>query len=766
MPHQRHYSPLIQEPPPASGSTTSTTPLVNNADGFKVKAATRAQTRELAELDDLAELSQPPIVKREGALQEKILEDQKELEEEEEAASSSCLSKLVLTEEHFSGVFLGWWDVINWFACIVVGYYEPLTFALFRHGHELWYMTYLNYVLNVVFTVDMGLTFFIATPLDAEASSKQLFETNIVNIAKRYCGIPFSHEGAGGWFWIDLVTVMPGWLWCFHSGSSNPLLVLRLLRLFRMLRLRRLGKRLQLWHIKIGFPFYVLEIVKFLVITSLTCHWMACIWCSVEGNVYAGGILNIYEKSSRASWLSALEDSHGKDICIPEAAHNPRCVYILALYWATMTLTSVGYGDITPQNEHEFFCCVLCMVMVGYVWAYIVGSIVNIISTNETASTEWRQTFDELNDLMGRRNLPRNLQLRLRHYMHMSKDFVHNRRQWHLLESNVSRGLQREVAMHSVEVKHLLEGVFWVKDIEDDAVLDMVRALEHKAFGPFEFMNLPATMIIMRKGVAGVKNRIITRGDVWGECDILLETPELIDGSMPHTIAYSEILMLKRASLLELCKSFPKADKRIRRAQIRTAISRAFVYAANCHKQMLADQARSQSFDEKQGSEDTPPRDGNGDGMEAMTKRTAKRRVTTIGSFAYPGKNRLQIAVLQHRDAENQVDLGEIKQLLLSMVANQAAFAEHVEERLDNLSSAENEIKYGSKREQKSWTEQAQALAVPHHARAKSFANRMLGGIGGHLGAGHSVTLGNLTRHPTGTWQQPSPRRPTSVTFS
>lgn len=47
-----------------------------------------------------------------------------------------------------------------------------------------------------------------------------------------------------------------------------------------------------------------------------------------------------------------------------------------SLYYAVMTLTSVGYGDITPQNEAEYIGCIFLMLVSGIVWAYILGGSV------------------------------------------------------------------------------------------------------------------------------------------------------------------------------------------------------------------------------------------------------------------------------------------------------------------------------------------------------------------------------------------------------
>ena len=50
-------------------------------------------------------------------------------------------------------------------------------------------------------------------------------------------------------------------------------------------------------------------------------------------------------------------------------------IYVAALYFAVMTLTSVGYGDITPQSESEYIGCIFLMLVSGIVWAYILGEL-------------------------------------------------------------------------------------------------------------------------------------------------------------------------------------------------------------------------------------------------------------------------------------------------------------------------------------------------------------------------------------------------------
>jgi len=49
--------------------------------------------------------------------------------------------------------------------------------------------------------------------------------------------------------------------------------------------------------------------------------------------------------------------------------------YIYSLYWAITTIVTVGYGDITPQNEYE----ILVTISIEVIGAAVFGYLINII---------------------------------------------------------------------------------------------------------------------------------------------------------------------------------------------------------------------------------------------------------------------------------------------------------------------------------------------------------------------------------------------------
>jgi cyclic nucleotide gated channel alpha 1 len=64
--------------------------------------------------------------------------------------------------------------------------------------------------------------------------------------------------------------------------------------------------------------------------------------------------------------------------------------YIYSVYWAITTMVTVGYGDITPQNQYE----VLVVMAVEIVGTSIFGYMINIIGMSLAEMKKERETLD------------------------------------------------------------------------------------------------------------------------------------------------------------------------------------------------------------------------------------------------------------------------------------------------------------------------------------------------------------------------------------
>eukprot|EP00435_Cladocopium_sp_Y103_P040618 s458_g11.t1 len=129
-------------------------------------------------------------------------------------------------------------------------------------------------------------------------------------------------------------------------------------------------------------------------------------------------------------------------------------------------------------------------------------------------------------------------------------------------------------------------------DFPDEAKMELVKRFHPTFFGPDdtgkqrsgdtmegsrqEAIMLRKAVLVIQKGIMGVRGRVLRRGDVLGLESILLETNSLIETSQPRTLSYCFVMVLKRDDLLEVARE---------RAQIRAAVRRAFLTSAAQEKQ-------------------------------------------------------------------------------------------------------------------------------------------------------------------------------------
>jgi potassium voltage-gated channel Eag-related subfamily H protein 7 len=86
-------------------------------------------------------------------------------------------------------------------------------------------------------------------------------------------------------------------------------------------------------------------------------HFFGCLW-------YGAIIANIH---SNENWVN----SYG----ITDSSMDVK--YFSAVYWATVTCTTVGYGDITPNNPFELTYALTIIILGVGIFSYFTSNLIS-----------------------------------------------------------------------------------------------------------------------------------------------------------------------------------------------------------------------------------------------------------------------------------------------------------------------------------------------------------------------------------------------------
>ncbi|EAS01569.2 cation channel family protein (macronuclear) [Tetrahymena thermophila SB210] len=257
------------------------------------------------------------------------------------------------------------------------------------------------------------------------------------------------------------------WLISLHSGVSIWLKCFGLVHIFSLIQLTKELEQANSLRETYGNVFELLKLSGFIFLCA---HLACCCWYALAVYEQGIGIAN--------SWLTKDIQTYETDLDINEKLQG----YIAGIYYCILTMTTIGYGDITPYTFRErIFALVFC-VLSCFLFAFTMGSIGEILKQFSLKGEEFKQKMEMLNHYMKKRNLSTDLQVRVRKfYENQNVEQSENNEHGSKLIDNLTPELREDVQKDIYQ--HLFKNIsFFQKNFSERLIQNIYRIVEEKQF--------------------------------------------------------------------------------------------------------------------------------------------------------------------------------------------------------------------------------------------------------------------------------------------
>ena len=187
-----------------------------------------------------------------------------------------------------------------------------------------------------------------------------------------------------------------------------------------------------------------------------------------------------------------------------------------------MTVTTIGYGDLVPQNIVETWTASIIMFVGSCIYAYVVGTIVGSLSEANPAEKDFQRTLDNLDDYMNMACCSLEHKTRLRSFFN-KRALIDKDKYYKAVLNECSPEIQADLAARLY--KDSLLHVKFMRppdEIDDHRRFHFIGAVSMKmqvaAFPAHEFLitkgestGNTSRMFIIRRGLVGSSGRIFSR---------------------------------------------------------------------------------------------------------------------------------------------------------------------------------------------------------------------------------------------------------------
>lgn len=304
------------------------------------------------------------------------------------------------------------------------------------------------------------------------------------------------------------------------------------------------------WENNVNVNPVVIRMINLVVTIFLIDHWVACLW------FFIGEVAQI----SGESWLTnaSLESA------------RTSTQYLNSLYWSITTLTTVGYGDITPTNDLEIVFTLIIMFLGVSMYAFIIGNVASLIANLDANQGRFREKLDQIQAYMRERRIPAILQQQVRDYYQYMWEYSHDASMELDFLDELPHSIKTRIYLHLHQ--ELLEKVPLFQDADKGFMEDLVIKLKPRILPPNDYIireeQLGHEMYFIKRGEViafsektGRIYRTMTAGMFFGEIALLYSSRRT---ASVKTQTYCELFVLYKEDFDQVLENYPRFWEKIK----------------------------------------------------------------------------------------------------------------------------------------------------------------------------------------------------------
>ncbi|XP_026519141.2 potassium voltage-gated channel subfamily H member 2-like, partial [Terrapene carolina triunguis] len=451
---------------------------------------------------------------------------------------------------HYSP-FKAVWDWLILLLVIYTAVFTPYSAAFLlndqqedlRHtcGYSCSPLTVVDLLVDIMFLIDIVIN----------------FRTTYVNSNEEVV----SHPGRiaihyfKGWFLIDMVAAIPFDLLIFGSGSGSEetTTLIGLLKTARLLRLVRVARKLD------RYSEYGAAVLFLLMCTfALIAHWLACIWYAI-GNMEQQSI----------GWLHALGDQIGKPLnrSVPLQGPSIKDKYVTALYFTFSSLTSVGFGNVSPNTNSEKIFSICVMLIGSLMYASIFGNVSAIIQRLYSGTARYHTQMLRVREFIRFHQIPNPLRQRLEEYFQHAWSYT-NGIDMNAVLKGFPECLQADICLHLN--RSLLQSCRPFQGASKGCLRALAMKFKTTHAPPGDTLvhagDVLTALYFISRGSIEILRRdmvvaILGKNDIFGEPLNLYARPGKSNADV-RALTYCDLHKIQREELLEVLDMYPEFSDR------------------------------------------------------------------------------------------------------------------------------------------------------------------------------------------------------------